>query len=518
MKNLRLGPQTRQAADWIERHLKWTEGFWLGFVFTIEPPQAHFLQAQASETLAAFGREQRVLRPRTPGELEGILAQVLATRDCGCTWVEAIRERDAASGGWTEAWIHLILRANERRELLRESLGGGLVFVAHPDLKADFRTAAPDLWSIRSRVFELAPGPGIAESTASRAMFTERVAGRVGGRVDTELLDEDVRRATVLGNEPLGHRARGLFRLGNRLHAAGRYEEALAATQEAVEYYRELTKEDPDTFLPELAKVLNNLGSSQNRLGRREPALLVTQEALEIWRTLAGAHPDAFLGDLAMSLTNLGDILSQLGRHEEALIVVQDAAELCRNRVKERPEALSQLAMALDGLGNQLGSMGRSEEALAATREALKHYREIVSSNPDAFLPDLARTLVNFGMRLWSLGRLEEAQAATQEGLEHYRELSNANPDAFLPEVARCLGALGSIQRERGDLPASLSAFGEALRILEPFARAVPEAFNRHFQLLVHGLRATCEEGGLTPPSDLQPLLEKPESVRPPNS
>ena len=48
-------------------------------------------------------------------------------------------------------------------------------------------------------------------------------------------------------------------------------------------------------------------------LGRREEALAASQEAVEICRRLAAARPDAFLPDLAMSLNNLGDRLSDLG-------------------------------------------------------------------------------------------------------------------------------------------------------------------------------------------------------------
>jgi hypothetical protein len=54
-------------------------------------------------------------------------------------------------------------------------------------------------------------------------------------------------------------------------------------------------------------------------LGRREEALAATQEAADLYRDLAQQNPQAFLPDLAMSLNNLGNRLSALGRREEAL-------------------------------------------------------------------------------------------------------------------------------------------------------------------------------------------------------
>ncbi|RLE27813.1 hypothetical protein DRJ54_07350, partial [Candidatus Acetothermia bacterium] len=52
------------------------------------------------------------------------------------------------------------------------------------------------------------------------------------------------------------------------------------------------------------------LGNSLSALGRREEALAATQEAVEIRRQLADSNPQAFLPDLAMSLNNLGAMLS----------------------------------------------------------------------------------------------------------------------------------------------------------------------------------------------------------------
>jgi tetratricopeptide (TPR) repeat protein len=84
----------------------------------------------------------------------------------------------------------------------------------------------------------------------------------------------------------------------------GRREEALAASQEAVDIRRRLAQTRPDAFLPDLAMSLNNSGAMLSNLGRREEALAASQEAVDIYRRLAQTRPDAFLPDLAMSLNN----------------------------------------------------------------------------------------------------------------------------------------------------------------------------------------------------------------------
>ncbi|SNB61500.1 Tetratricopeptide repeat-containing protein, partial [Thermoflexus hugenholtzii JAD2] len=51
----------------------------------------------------------------------------------------------------------------------------------------------------------------------------------------------------------------------------------------------------PQAFLPNLALSLHNLGAGLSELGRREEALTATQEAVELYRQLAVQHPQAFL-------------------------------------------------------------------------------------------------------------------------------------------------------------------------------------------------------------------------------
>src|SRR5690606_38190313 len=116
-------PSTRRAIARLERHADWSSGFWIGYVFTTSPPQAHILQEHLEAKLRARGSAQRLLRPETPEALERILAEVLAQPNAGCTWVEALRAASATADArpWADAWTRMVLRANERRELIRAS-------------------------------------------------------------------------------------------------------------------------------------------------------------------------------------------------------------------------------------------------------------------------------------------------------------------------------------------------------------------------------------------------------------
>ena len=214
------------------------------------------------------------------------------------------------------------------------------------------------------------------------------------------------------------------------------------------------------------APVLTHLGLRLSDLGQREEALKATRQAADIYRQLAQARPDAFLPDLAVSLNNLGGDLSSLGHREEALEATREAVKIRRQLAQARPDAfLPNLASSLNNLGNRLSDLGHREEALEASREAAVIYRPLAQARPDAFLPDLANSLGSMGLVLLANGNSSQSAAAFAEGLgialglmrklpSAHRSLASAlfrdyvkacqtaglNPDPQLISEARSLG------------------------------------------------------------------------------
>ncbi|MBT8227543.1 MAG: tetratricopeptide repeat protein, partial [Dactylosporangium sp.] len=145
----------------------------------------------------------------------------------------------------------------------------------------------------------------------------------------------------------------------------------------------------PGAFLSDLAGSLNNLGNRLSEAGRREEALAPTQEAVTIRRRLAEASPGAFLSDLAGSLNNLGIRLSEAGRREEALAAFEYAwvgldpgaqAELQTTRARwcaESDDHDGQVAdlRAAIGLATDEADPGRGARARRAVRAAIGELR-----------------------------------------------------------------------------------------------------------------------------------------------
>ncbi|MGH3950775.1 MAG: tetratricopeptide repeat protein [Pseudonocardiaceae bacterium] len=160
-------------------------------------------------------------------------------------------------------------------------------------------------------------------------------------------------------------RARLYATLGYRLAHAGRREEALGATVEAVEVYRRLVGVNPAAFEPDLAMALNNLGIWLSSLGRREEALGATVEAVEIRRRLAGVNPAAFEPDLARGLWGFAWVRAA-GQVElpEALNAAEESVAIYERLVERLPQAFtSDLRGSLATFAEVLGHLDRGEEA-----------------------------------------------------------------------------------------------------------------------------------------------------------
>lgn len=300
--------------------------------------------------------------------------------------------------------------------------------------------------------------------------------------------------------------------LGWRLAMAGKYQEALSATESAVQQLRSLPQEDIDKQAPALAASLRNLGVWLANVGRAEEALRTCREARGIYERLAAAHPDLHTGDYATALSNEALRLFQLGRHDEATdaarrsvalhrqVVEREAAHtpffafslinlagMLRNRdvseaVRVSTEGIEvaryaaalqpaahtpTLAAALNTATGVLVTAGREAEAVAAAEEAVGLYRVAVGANPDAFSLKLVSSLTNLSSALAAAGRLDAALDAAEEGVATHRRTLDADPHAYDPNVSlpRGLAWLAELRAESGNIAEALDTAIESAKL-----------------------------------------------------
>ena len=268
------------------------------------------------------------------------------------------------------------------------------------------------------------------------------------------------------------------FKYALLLQSLNDFEKARCHYEEALQILRELTKQNPEEYKPDVAKILNSLGVLLRDTNDLKKAQDYYEEALQIHRELAQQNPEAYLPKVATSLNNLGNLLSITNDLKKVQDYYEEALQIRRELMEKNPEAyLPKVAASLNNLGVLLSDTNDLKKAQDYYEEALQIHRELAQQNPEAYLPDVAASLNNLGVLLRDTNDLKKAQDYDEKALQIHRELAQQNPEAYLPKVAASLNNLGVLLHNTNDLKKAQDYQEEALQILRKLAQQNPRAY-----------------------------------------
>jgi tetratricopeptide (TPR) repeat protein len=182
--------------------------------------------------------------------------------------------------------------------------------------------------------------------------------------------------------------------LANLYRDTQRMAEAESAYDEALLMFRQLAKEDPKAYLPDMARILNNLANLYGGTQRMAEAELAYDEALLMFHPLAKENPKAYLPDVANTLNNLATLYGGTQRMGEAELAYDEALSIYRQLTEKNPEAyLSYVAMAVNNLANLYFYTNRNDEAQRMCRDAESILRPLWNANPTVHGDLMARIL-----------------------------------------------------------------------------------------------------------------------------
>ena len=223
-----------------------------------------------------------------------------------------------------------------------------------------------------------------------------------------------------------------LNNLGNLHLNINKYSPALKEYEEAFDIYRDLAKDCPKDYLPNVAKTLNNLGNLHSCINQFTTAEDEYLKALDIRRELAEDNPDAYLPNVATTLNNLGMLHDHIKQHETAEKEYKEALDIRRELAKDNPDAyLPNVATTLNNLGMLHDHIKQHETAEKEYKEALDIRRELAKDNPDAFIEYVADTLYNIAVLMKNNQHKEEARQACIESLDLYKAMAQKAPQLF---------------------------------------------------------------------------------------
>ncbi|AJC54753.1 tetratricopeptide repeat protein [Streptomyces sp. 769] len=316
------------------------------------------------------------------------------------------------------------------------------------------------------------PGHGQVDLDAGIAAFTQRLT----------------RHRLPATDDPAQH-ARLHQNLGFRMIRAGHREEAMAATERAVDIFRQSAVAEPAAYEPELAAALVQLSGCAAQLDLTDASCRAAEEAVALFRRLAAADPEAHEPGLALSLVQLGEIMTETRKQQEALAAAQQAAGIFHRLAVDDPAVYEPgLAVALSNAAVASFRLRRWTDARTAAERAVETIRRLVAAEPAAHLSDLTRSMAvdesdlavslgNLGVYLWGARCREEALSALREAAGIHRKLAAVNPTAHEPELAGVLSTLGSYLSRSGHQEEALAVTGEARDVYQRLAAERPARF-----------------------------------------
>lgn len=310
--------------DRLLAQLEFAREPWFGFVFASSRRAVAELQDRAREALRWRARRVEVLPVATIEDLANASARAIpAVAEVDLVWVDATT---VVAGGrqeeWDAAWRRFAGSLNGQRDALLRKMAGGLVVSGPVAAKAVFRGAAPDLWSMRAIVIELA---------------------NVRGAVTDDVADRQEPAASPVREASLSITPNGVDDVARQLLAGAtaalrRNEPDLAVERatRAVEAF-----EAQGTAADDLITALTVLSRANEAAG--DPPIASTQRAL----ALAPRDPTVrieLLDRLGRSLFRVGELAGARAAYEESLA-------LCRRlAVTDTPEARRDLAWVEENL------------------------------------------------------------------------------------------------------------------------------------------------------------------------
>ena len=279
------------------------------------------------------------------------------------------------------------------------------------------------------------------------------------------------------------------FNYAYLLQGLNDFDKARSHYEEVLHTFRELSKQSPEIYKPNVVITLNNLGILLEEINELKQAQACYEEAIQVSRELAKQTPEVYNSDVAMGLNNLGRLFGITKEFQRAQACYEEALQVWRELAKHTPVVYNpDVAGSLNNLGSLLCDINAFQQAQTYYEEALQIQRELVKQNPEAYKPDMAMILNNLGILLSSNNELQQAQAYCEEALQIHRNLADQNPEAYSPKVATTLNNLVSLYVGLKKMEEAENSYQEAHDISPDLASRHPRAYGIDYaKLLVMG-------------------------------
>lgn len=251
--------------------------------------------------------------------------------------------------------------------------------------------------------------------------------------------------------------------LSARTALCGLREESVEASEQEVECYRELVREDRENR-PLLADALGDLGLRLIGVHRTDDVLKVSEEAILLWHEIAIDDPET-TPQLASALEQISYRYHALGQDDAAMDAISRATLLYQELAKMHPALFRvDFARVAGAVARRFHTQGEKQQAADSMQLSIANWRVLAQEDP-RYEPELARNLAMAGGMLVDLRRAEAASDTLKEAVQLFRRLAVVNPETFGSELADALMRHSQALRELAEDPDAKLTAQEAVML-----------------------------------------------------
>jgi tetratricopeptide (TPR) repeat protein len=227
----------------------------------------------------------------------------------------------------------------------------------------------------------------------------------------------------------------------------GRYEQAQAFTQKALELRKAKAEENPEGY----AASLNNMAVLQRDMGQYDEAEATINEALKYQEKVANGKKSV---PYALMLNNKSMIYQTVGRYDAAEPIMKQAIEVADESMNQKSPGFQRYRVNLALLYLESGKYEESEKILT---EAAKRLKARLGDDH----PDYARVLNHLAALYMKTGKYDKVKDNLEKALSIYKKKFGENH----PEYAETLYNLGNYYRVQGKIQDAEPLLQQAITI-----------------------------------------------------
>ncbi len=272
-------------------------------------------------------------------------------------------------------------------------------------------------------------------------------------------------------------------------------EAARSLYDEALSLFKRLSGEDASTYSPNVASTLNNMAilsyKGAQDLATVEPLL---NQALEIYQGLSLENPEIYKPTMASICNNLALIYGEAGNFEDSENSFKQAIDIYRQLADGSHAYDQDYAAALNNFSAMYFSNGTHvDESQTLLTQAIDIYRRLADEDPMRFAPMLAVALNNSSVQNFAMNRMEDGEKAFNQSLDIYRSLVGSSPNYYLPVLAKGLYEQGIRYYQSEDLEKSEAFFKESLDAYRQLSIKGNDQYMPEVAKLLRNLANVCD-------------------------